>query len=599
MAKNDEALSRRISALGLDPNKAKYTETEVQALEQYVQRVGEKPSEKAASKVRERFKNSLDQTTSFQGSKATRTQADVLATVVEDSINANIEENKRIVREEALARAKQTPGANMAEITAQVDEYINAQLATAPDSASKAERLRSLRGTELATTNPDDLKKSIAETFGVAGDAGEVNVFQQYFGGRALTLDDVETYNDNAPAGEEIDITDPEATKKLEDKYKSAKTLQQLPGMVAYAVAQKPSDIPEAVTATQVLKSTKHAGTVEINPAFLNGLQRIAPAFSADAKKILANEASRNGAQAYELAFASRLKDYTSDQHGTPSGVNKTVAHSFNVMKRLSDYYGSFGLAIIGTQDPELAFKMYNSGGPTNDAEKMRAAQLLLNAGYSRENAEAAGLAWNQDEFDAMVSIARNGRSGAGDPAWGGAQVVELPNREALNQQMTGVFQSLFKMDIDEGTKQQLMREITGSFMRVAGARADAANKFMGNYFKDKSVRTSGPRTIAIEAPDPNAQIMAKAKGSDLYKKFYKNKAEGVTEQEYQNPFERAAAGVLGAASSLDPTAVQAGMISGNVNDASFAAATSEQADFNSTFQGRLASTTKLIDSLT
>jgi hypothetical protein len=96
---------------------------------------------------------------------------------------------------------------------------------------------------------------------------------------------------------------------------------------------------------------------------------------------------------------------------------------------------------------------------------------------------------------------------------------------------------------------------------------------------------------------DVTSRIMAFLRGQDVYNELYRNKPEGLSEEEFQSQYAGGIADMIG--NELDPEALKTGMRTGDYQAAVGRAGASEKLLTNSTLRGRWAQAKQTLDRFT
>lgn len=224
-------------------------------------------------------------------------------------------------------------------------------------------------------------------------------------------------------------------------------------------------------------------------------------------------------------------------------------------------YPGSDTMAFIHALDPTLAARV--SSAPQSKwtiEDRGKVGQYLVNGGLQQES--FMGL--NITGFNDWDEVNNNPEEEAG----GAGPTRNYPDPVAIKQTAKALYQQLFAQD---PTEDQLAQ-----FAAVV----------------DQAI-SSAPDNASV---DGQARLQQAMERTGLYQQLYANKPSGMTEADYRSQFEGGARQMLGQ-QAADPTAIQAGMRTGNFQTTVGAVAGDEKNwQQNSTFLGRLARAAQLIN---
>lgn len=213
--------------------------------------------------------------------------------------------------------------------------------------------------------------------------------------------------------------------------------------------------------------------------------------------------------------------------------------------------------ALVALQDKALADKMTTVG--LTDDETFTVQRLL-------KGVDPADLGLVGDKLVRYTIDYKKAQAGGG----GGREIV-LPDRNKIAEGFRELYRSWFKVDPADGELESLISDVTAQYV---GAQQSNVS------------------------PDLASDMVARTRQTDLYQRLFAKKVGGASEEEYVGQFEGTARQLLGN-EIADPSAIQAGMASGQVGTTVGAVAGSKQAFENTTFRDRLAQAAQLVSRMT
>lgn len=219
-------------------------------------------------------------------------------------------------------------------------------------------------------------------------------------------------------------------------------------------------------------------------------------------------------------------------------------------------YAGNDTLAYVHTFDPALASRLASGHGTAQDLDKYNGLLVKGN--------------WDQNAFTAMgvyvsglKDYGQNQDSGGGR---GSGVIRSIPDQDALRQAAKDMYRQLFAAEPSDAELNSLVAGVNSA---VSGAGAH-------------------------QTVDPQAKLRAALEANPHYNELYGNKPGGMSEADYQGQFQGAARQLLGT-SAPDPSAIQGGMRTGDVQT-TLGQITAQKSSFNnSTFMARLASAAQVV----
>lgn len=249
-------------------------------------------------------------------------------------------------------------------------------------------------------------------------------------------------------------------------------------------------------------------------------------------------------------------------------------------LKRYKDQYGDWALAIIASQDRQLADKIVNDPYSISAQESEMIGQALN--GYDPNALAQAGVeigAFGRERFDFLRSLT----PGGGD---GGSQTVELPDQGALDESLRTLYRSWFQRDPSQSELSVFRASVNGE-IRQTYMQQKKPNPFSpqaeqgGMQFVEGVSLASAPAEFVRQTAE--------------YKRLFSNKPAGMSEEQYAAQFNNAQQSLLGVRAA-DPTAARAGMLTGDVNTSiGYTFGDQLGAGDNSTLLGRMARAASVI----
>jgi hypothetical protein len=240
-----------------------------------------------------------------------------------------------------------------------------------------------------------------------------------------------------------------------------------------------------------------------------------------------------------------------------------------NLFRRgLETYRGDQFLALVSAIDPALAQRVASHtdpGDPLDWEDNARVYNILEQAGVIEgSNVRLRQLDDARGFFGYFASLGRGGGGGGG-----AGPVRRLVDPVAVKEQVQQLWSRMFLSDVDDAT----VAAITSNLQK----QLDDAEEGMSF--------------------DVTSRIMAFLRGQDVYNELYRNKPEGLSEEEFQSQYAGGIADMIG--NELDPEALKTGMRTGDYQAAVGRAGASEKLLTNSTLRGRWAQAKQTLDRFT
>lgn len=233
-------------------------------------------------------------------------------------------------------------------------------------------------------------------------------------------------------------------------------------------------------------------------------------------------------------------------------------------------YRGDQVMGIIHAVDPALANRIASTGGDLGELDghdNVEALQIMQRAGMLNRGStpfEQLGGTIG-DSVMRYLSFFDVG-AGGGGRGGGAERVRRMVDPAQVREQVQQLWSRLFLSDADDS----VVESITANLQK----QLDEA-----------------PEGMSF---DVSSRIMAFLRGQDVYDELYRNKPEGLSEEEYQSQFAAGISDVIG--NELDPEALKAGLRTGEYNTAVGRAASTRRLLESSTLRGRWAQAKQTLD---